>query len=76
MKFVSIVMGSKSDYEVMKSCSATLESFDVSYEMVVSSAHRSPARTAEYIESAEKKSAKVFIAAVGIEKVLKEMVYV
>jgi 5-(carboxyamino)imidazole ribonucleotide mutase len=59
-------MGSKSDYEVMKSCSDTLEAFGVNYEMIVSSAHRSPTRTAEYIETAEKKGAQVFIAAAGM----------
>jgi 5-(carboxyamino)imidazole ribonucleotide mutase len=66
MKFVSIVMGSKSDFEVMKSCSDTFEAFGVSYEMIISSAHRSPKRTADYIESAEKKGAQVFIAAAGM----------
>ncbi len=66
MKFVSIVMGSKSDYEVMKSCSDTLEAFGVSYELIVSSAHRSPSRTVEYIKSAEAKGAQVFIAAAGM----------
>ena len=55
MKFVSIVMGSKSDYEVMKSCAETLESFGVAYELIISSAHRSPERTKNYIEEAEKK---------------------
>ena len=66
MKFVSIVIGSKSDYEVMKSCADTLESFDVNYELIISSAHRSPERTKEYIENAEKKGAQVFIAAAGM----------
>jgi 5-(carboxyamino)imidazole ribonucleotide mutase len=66
MKFVSIVIGSKSDYEIMKSCSDTLEAFGVSYEMIISSAHRSPERTKEYIKNAEKKGAKVFIAAAGM----------
>ena len=66
MKFVSIVMGSKSDYDVMKSCSDTLEAFGVSYELIVSSAHRSPSRTVEYIKSAEAKGAQVFIAAAGM----------
>ena len=66
MKFISIVMGSKSDYEVMKSCSDTLEAFGVSYEMIISSAHRSPERTKEYIEEAERKGAQVFIAAAGM----------
>ena len=66
MKFVSIVMGSKSDYEVMKSCSDTLEAFGVSYELIVSSAHRSPARTVKYIHDAEAKGSQVFIAAAGM----------
>lgn len=66
MKFVSIIMGSKSDYEVMKSCSDTLEAFGVSYELIISSAHRSPERTKEYITTAEAKGAKVFIAAAGM----------
>ena len=66
MKFVSIVMGSKSDYEVMKSCSDTFEAFGVKYEMIISSAHRSPERTAQYIIEVEKKGAQVFIAAAGM----------
>ncbi len=66
MKFVSIVMGSKSDYEVMKSCADTFEAFGVNYEMIISSAHRSPERTAKYIIEAEKKGAQVFIAAAGM----------
>lgn len=66
MKFVSIIMGSKSDYEVMKSCSDTLEAFGVSYELIISSAHRSPERTKEYIQTAETKGAQVFIAAAGM----------
>lgn len=66
MKFVSIVMGSKSDYEVMKSCSDTLEAFGVNYELIISSAHRSPERTAKYILEAEAKGAQVFIAAAGM----------
>lgn len=66
MKFVSIVMGSKSDYSVMKSCADTLESFDVPYELIISSAHRSPERTKNYILEAEQKGAQIFIAAAGM----------
>jgi len=66
MKFVSIVMGSKSDYEVMKECAKTLENFSVPYELIISSAHRSPQRTKNYIKQAEEKGAKVFIAAAGM----------
>lgn len=66
MKFVSIVMGSKSDYDVMKSCADTLEAFGVQYELIISSAHRSPERTKDYIAKAEAKGAQVFIAAAGM----------
>jgi 5-(carboxyamino)imidazole ribonucleotide mutase len=66
MAFVSIIMGSKSDYDVMKSCAETLEKFDVAYEILVSSAHRSPERTHEYVKEAEEKGAKVFVCAAGM----------
>lgn len=66
MKFVSIVIGSKSDYEVMKECGVTLEKFGVPYELIISSAHRSPERTKNYVKEAESKGAQVFIAAAGM----------
>ncbi len=66
MKFVSIIIGSKSDYAVMKECAVTLEKFGVAYELIISSAHRSPARTKKYIAEAEEKGAQVFIAAAGM----------
>lgn len=66
MNFVSILMGSKTDYETMKEAAKTLESFGVKYELIISSAHRSPKRTKEYIANAEEKGAKVFIAAAGM----------
>ncbi|ELE2011178.1 5-(carboxyamino)imidazole ribonucleotide mutase [Campylobacter jejuni] len=66
MNFVSILMGSKSDYETMKEAAKTLESFGVKYELIISSAHRSLKRTKEYIANAEEKGAKVFIAAAGM----------
>jgi len=66
VKFVSIIIGSKSDYEVMSECAKTLEKFGVLHELIISSAHRSPQRTKDYIVSAEKKGAKVFVAAAGM----------
>jgi len=66
MKFVSIIMGSKSDYPVMQECIRVLEKFGVMHEVIISSAHRSPKRTHEYVKEAEKKGAKVFIAAAGM----------
>ena len=66
MKFVSIVISSKSDYEIMQECAAILEKFGVPYELVISSAHRSPERTTNYIKNAEAKGVQVFIAAAGM----------
>ena len=66
MDFVSVIMGSKSDYEVVCETCKVLEKFGVKYEMIISSAHRSPERTASYVKEAEKKGAKVFIAAAGM----------
>lgn len=43
-----------------------LKKFGVKYELIISSAHRSPKRTQEYIKEAEEKGAKVFIAAAGM----------
>lgn len=66
MSFISIIMGSKSDYEIMKNCSETFEKFNVKYEMIISSAHRSPTRTKNYVKEAEEKGAVAFIAAAGM----------
>ncbi|OCX42214.1 5-(carboxyamino)imidazole ribonucleotide mutase [Campylobacter ornithocola] len=66
MKFVSVLMGSKSDYDVVKEALKIFEKFDVKYEVLITSAHRSPQRTQEYIKNAEDKGAKVFIAAAGM----------
>ena len=66
MNFVSIIMGSKSDYEIMKNCSDTFEKFNVKYEMIISSAHRSPKRTKDYIKDAEERGSVAFIAAAGM----------
>ncbi len=66
MNFVSIIMGSKSDYDIMKNCSDTFEKFNVKFEMIISSAHRSPERTKDYVKEAEEKGAVAFIAAAGM----------
>ena len=66
MKFVSIIMGSKSDYDVVSEAAKTLDKFNILYELIISSAHRSPKRTSEYVVAAEEKGAQVFIAAAGM----------
>lgn len=66
MDFIGILMGSKSDWETMKHCVEVLQKFDVPYEVIISSAHRSPERTKNYIKESEKRGAQVFIGAAGM----------
>jgi 5-(carboxyamino)imidazole ribonucleotide mutase len=62
---VSIVMGSDSDLEFMREAAKTLDQFGVAYEMDITSAHRSPARTAEFARNAAARGIKVIIAGAG-----------
>jgi 5-(carboxyamino)imidazole ribonucleotide mutase len=62
---VSIVMGSDSDLEIMNEAAKALEDFGIAYEMDVTSAHRSPARTGEYARGAAARGVKVIIAGAG-----------
>ena len=49
---VSIVMGSDSDLDIMREAATALEGFGIGYEIDVTSAHRSPERTADYAQKA------------------------
>src|SRR5437773_8777946 len=62
---VSIVMGSDSDLEIMRQAGKSLESFGIPYEIDVTSAHRSPDRTAEYARRAAGRGIRVIIAGAG-----------
>ena len=62
---VSIIMGSQSDYKVMKLCEKTLKSLEISFETRIISAHRTPKRMYEYAFNAEKKNIGVIIAGAG-----------
>lgn len=62
---VGILMGSDSDLPVMKETAATLEKFGVPFEVLISSAHRSPARTSEYARGAVERGLKVIIIGAG-----------
>jgi len=63
---VLIIMGSDSDLPVMDETAAMLKKFGVPYEMRVSSAHRSPERTATLAAEAERRGVKVIIAGAGM----------
>jgi phosphoribosylaminoimidazole carboxylase PurE protein len=62
---VSIVMGSDSDLDVMREAAKALEDFGIDYEIDVTSAHRSPERTAEYAQKAAARGVRVIIAGAG-----------
>ena len=62
---VSIVMGSDSDLEIMREAAKALDDFGIAWEMDVTSAHRSPDRSAEFARNAAGRGVKVIIAGAG-----------
>jgi 5-(carboxyamino)imidazole ribonucleotide mutase len=62
---VSIVMGSDSDLDIMRETAKALEGFGIAYEIDVTSAHRSPERTAEFARKAADRGIRVIVAGAG-----------
>ncbi len=62
---VAIFMGSKSDLPLMREAAEVLKKFGVSYDMTVTSAHRTPDRTEKLIKAFEANGGEVFIAGAG-----------
>ena len=62
---VGIIMGSNSDYEVMKDACDVLDQFGIEYEKRVVSAHRTPDLMYEYAHTAKERGIKVIIAGAG-----------
>ncbi len=62
---VSVVMGSDSDLPIMGEAAKILAEFGVSFELMLTSAHRAPARTAKYAAEAQGRGVKVIIAGAG-----------
>jgi 5-(carboxyamino)imidazole ribonucleotide mutase len=62
---VAIIMGSDSDWPIMKNAAEVLDDFDISYEAQVVSAHRTPDLMFKFAEEAEKKGFQVIIAGAG-----------
>jgi 5-(carboxyamino)imidazole ribonucleotide mutase len=62
---VAVIMGSKSDWEVMRAASDTLHDFGVAHESRVLSAHRTPELAAEFATGAEGRGLEVIIAGAG-----------
>lgn len=62
---VSVIMGSRSDWETMKKATQMLEELSIPYETKVVSAHRTPGRLVEFAKTAEDRGIKVIIAGAG-----------
>ena len=62
---VGIILGSKSDLEVMQGAAEQLEEFGVPYELIVASAHRNPANVHAWAQGATAAGMQVLIAAAG-----------
>jgi 5-(carboxyamino)imidazole ribonucleotide mutase len=65
MAKVGIILGSDSDLPKIKECFEILEQFEVPFEIIISSAHRTPEQTKEWTVNAAKRGLKVIIAAAG-----------
>ena len=63
--FVAVLMGSDSDLTVMQETLAILDKFEIRKEVKITSAHRTPQRTREYVRDADTRGCGVFIAAAG-----------
>ena len=64
-KKVAIIMGSDSDWPVMRACAETLKKFGIAYEAKVLSAHRTPDAALEYAATAQQRGMKILIGAAG-----------
>jgi phosphoribosylaminoimidazole carboxylase PurE protein len=62
---VSVVMGSDSDLPVMTEATTVLEEFGIDYELILTSAHRTPLRTTKFAVSAAGRGIKIIIVGAG-----------
>ena len=65
MADVGIILGSDSDLPELSPCFSTLENFGIYFEIAVSSAHRTPEETKQWVSGAKARGIKVIIAAAG-----------
>ena len=66
LSFVAVLMGSDSDLGTMQGCLDVLGKLDVPCEVHITSAHRTPEATRDYVNAAEQRGCAVFIAAAGM----------
>jgi 5-(carboxyamino)imidazole ribonucleotide mutase len=65
-KFVAVLMGSDSDLPIMDAAISLLKQFNVTVEVKVTSAHRTPSETQAYVQDAENRGCQAFIAGAGM----------
>ena len=65
IKKVSVIMGSQSDYSIMKECTKVLKKLDIKFETKIISAHRTPKRMFKYAIDSSTKNISVIIAGAG-----------
>ncbi|MDG2396247.1 MAG: 5-(carboxyamino)imidazole ribonucleotide mutase [Flavobacteriaceae bacterium] len=65
MKQIGIIMGSKSDLPVLQEAIDIIKKFNISYEVDIVSAHRTPEKMMDYGKNAHKRGIKVIIAGAG-----------
>ncbi|MCZ6890293.1 MAG: 5-(carboxyamino)imidazole ribonucleotide mutase [Gammaproteobacteria bacterium] len=66
MAWVAILMGSESDWPIMQRCAGTLDDLGITFEVRVTSAHRTPEETADYVKAAVSRGCAVFVCAAGL----------
>ncbi len=66
MAWVAVLMGSESDWPTMQACTDVLDALEVAFEVRVTSAHRTPAATAQYVADALTRDCRVFVCAAGL----------
>ena len=64
--FVAILMGSESDLSTMQAAGEIFKQLQIAYEIKITSAHRTPASTQQYVSDAESRGCQVFIAGAGL----------
>jgi|TARA_B110000908_G_scaffold40395_1_gene49083 5-(carboxyamino)imidazole ribonucleotide mutase len=64
--FVAILMGSDSDLPQMEAAFGVLQSFDIDFEVKITSAHRTPKVTHDFVTSADQRGCGAFICAAGM----------
>ncbi|MEJ1296281.1 MAG: 5-(carboxyamino)imidazole ribonucleotide mutase [Candidatus Sedimenticola sp. (ex Thyasira tokunagai)] len=64
--FVAVLMGSDSDLPVLQSTMDVLKTLEIPFEAKITSAHRTPAATHDYVKDADERGCAVFICAAGL----------